>query len=162
MKNGTFSWILMNFVSTFSEGRLAKISPEMNDSGSLSGHLFFYRIKKFVFKKKLEVWKDSISKNPKIWKIENRKKLDFNWNFFDFRFFDFRKIFRLKISKSIFDQKFSTFFTELFLNRSRISSVKRRPQPQSEDHNEGRVRLIIPKTESGVLISVKSISNCSF
>ena len=27
----------------------------MNDSGSLSDHLFFYRIKKFVFKKKLEL-----------------------------------------------------------------------------------------------------------
>ena len=27
----------------------------MNDSSSLSGHLFFYRIKKFVFKKKLEL-----------------------------------------------------------------------------------------------------------
>ena len=36
-------------------GRLAKIRPEMNDSDSLSDHYFFYRIKKFVFKKKLEV-----------------------------------------------------------------------------------------------------------
>ena len=31
----------------------------MNDSGSLSGHLFFYRIKKFVFKKKLELTEGS-------------------------------------------------------------------------------------------------------
>ena len=40
-------------------GRLAKIRPEMNDSGSLSDHLFFYRIKKFVFKKKLELTQGS-------------------------------------------------------------------------------------------------------
>ena len=36
-----------------------KNSPEMNDSGSLSDHLFFYRIKKFVFKKKLELTEGS-------------------------------------------------------------------------------------------------------
>ena len=46
-------------MSSFSEGRLAKISPEMNDSGSLCDHLVFYRIKKFVLKKKLKLFDDT-------------------------------------------------------------------------------------------------------
>ncbi len=38
-------------VSSFSEGRLAKISPEMNDSSSLSDHFFFTESKNRLQKK---------------------------------------------------------------------------------------------------------------
>ena len=42
----------------------------MNDSGSLSGHLFFYRIKKFDLKKKLEVTKGTF--RTAFWKYHDQ------------------------------------------------------------------------------------------
>ena len=66
-----------------------------------------------------------IKKIGKIEKSKNRIFIDFCIVFFDFPWEKFSifspKIFRSKISKSIFDQKFSTFFTDFFINPFKIS-----------------------------------------
>ena len=57
--------------STFSEGRLARFSPEMNDSGSLSDHLFFTESKNSISKKILELQEEHFVKN-----IRTNRNLD--------------------------------------------------------------------------------------
>ena len=83
----------------------------MNVSPSPAGHLFFDRLEKFVFKKKLDRnCQISDFKNRKIENFENRKIFEgFQLKFFEFSNF---RIFEFSIFK-IFDfsifRKFSNF-----------------------------------------------------